>query len=484
MLTSLTYSNVFPSTGRTLEGDIVFQKGLGAITGPNEVGKSFIVEMIRFSLFGSAALRGRSEDYRKLEAELGFTVRGQAYRVVRNGSRATLYCGTEEIAVGVRPVNAKIVKILGFGLEVFDVASVCNQGEIEKLGSMRPADRKRMVDSVIGLNVIEQLGRWANDEALGLTREAEAIERMLVDPAKPVEPAGYRPSLELVVEVAQLQDLQRELDGLQGWLSHGPSEPREPQFHIAWTAAELRELMLEQMRKEAEEAALRTRLASLPSPSPYSDVELHVMEAQHAALALWQERLRFERLHPGSAFSPDALNQMSADWLCLECHDELGSVEHRLSHADHHSCPKCQYRWPADPMSVARLAERRIELLALIDSSARPSQLDVSPNEIKQHFVLIADREAHAGDWQRLKDVPEVSPPSMSLADVARCKAANAQAAERQELSRRVRARAAGFAEVEARHTYEAIVSRYPDRFNAEIVQTARHRIDQWRSKT
>ena len=50
-------------------------------------------------------------------------------------------------------------------------------------------------------------------------------------------------------------------------------------------------------------------------------------------------------------------------------------------------------------------------------------------------------------------------------------------------ISRRVQDRAAGFAEVEARHSYEAIVARYPDRFNAEIVQTARQRIAQWRSK-
>jgi hypothetical protein len=151
--------------------------------------------------------------------------------------------------------------------------------------------------------------------------------------------------------------------------------------------------MREQMRNEAEEAALKSRLASLPPPSPYSSADLQAMEAQHAALALWQERLRFERLHPGSPFSPDTLNQMSADWLCLERHDELGSVEHRLSHADHHDCPKCQHRWPADPMSVSRLTERRTELLALIDSKARPSKPELSPNEIKQHLMLIADRE-------------------------------------------------------------------------------------------
>ena len=239
MLTSLNYSNVFPSTGRTLEGNIQFHKGLGAIIGPNEVGKSFIVEMIRCCLFGSSALRGKANDYRKLKAELEFTVKDQAYRVFRTGSSAMLFRGAEEIAVGVRPVNAKIVQLLGFGLEVFDVASVANQGEIERLGSMKPAERKRMVDSVIGLTVIEQLGRWANDEALGLSWEAEAIENTLVEPVKPLEPAGYRPSLELVVEVAQLQALQRELDGLEGWLNHSLAEPRKPQCQIAWTAAGL-----------------------------------------------------------------------------------------------------------------------------------------------------------------------------------------------------------------------------------------------------
>jgi hypothetical protein len=77
------------------------------------------------------------------------------------------------------------------------------------------------------------------------------------------------------------------------------------------------------------------------------------MEAQHTAMALWQERLRFERLHPESPFSPGALSQMSADWLLHLRHEELETVEHRLSHDDHHVCPKCQHRWPADPMSVA-----------------------------------------------------------------------------------------------------------------------------------
>ena len=51
-------------------------------------------------------------------------------------------------------------------------------------------------------------------------------------------------------------------------------------------------------------------------------------------------------------------------------------------------------------------------------------------------------------------------------------------------ISRRVRDRAAGFAEVETGHSYEAIVDRYPGRFDPEIVQTARQRLKQWESKS
>ena len=228
--------------------------------------------------------------------------------------------------------------------------------------------------------------------------------------------------MELTAAVDQLQALQRELDGLEGWLSHRLSEPLKPQCQIAWTATELRLLMLEQMRKEAEVAALRSRLASLPPPSPYSSADLQAMEAQHAALALWQERLRFERFHPGSPFSPDALSQLSADWLCLERHEELETVDHRLSHADHHSCPKCQHRWPADPMSVARLANRRIDLLALIDGKARPSQPELPPNEIKHHFVVIADREAHAESSPGRKGYPTAAGHPASKQAVERCR--------------------------------------------------------------
>src|SRR5688572_11229891 len=114
MLKSLTYSVTFPSTGRTLSGQIDFRRGFGTITGPNEAGKSFVIEMVRYCLFGTAALRGKAEDYKKLVASLIFHVKSNTYSVNRKNTRATLHRGPEQIATGTRAVNEKIVEILGF----------------------------------------------------------------------------------------------------------------------------------------------------------------------------------------------------------------------------------------------------------------------------------------------------------------------------------------------------------------------------------
>src|SRR5205823_8357254 len=136
---------------------------------------------------------------------------------------------SEQIATGTRPVNEKIIEILGFGLEVFDVACAANQGDLERLGAMKPAERKRMVDSTIGLGVIDDLARWANDQALEKSREIETIERICVKPVEPVAPANYRPSSEIQVQIAELTVLKSEYDRLQGFLKVERAVPRQPE---------------------------------------------------------------------------------------------------------------------------------------------------------------------------------------------------------------------------------------------------------------
>ena len=53
MLRSLSYSVTFPATGHSLAGEFDFAKGMTAISGSNEAGKTMILEMIRYSLWGN-----------------------------------------------------------------------------------------------------------------------------------------------------------------------------------------------------------------------------------------------------------------------------------------------------------------------------------------------------------------------------------------------------------------------------------------------
>jgi DNA repair protein SbcC/Rad50 len=129
MLTKLSYSVTFPTTGRTIAGEFDFKSGFGVITGANEQGKSLIIEVVRWCLFGSAALGGKAEDYKTLRTTLEFSARGQSYV----GIGPTRRQGDAVLCSGTTPVNKHIPALLGFGLDVFDVACAANQGRAPSL---------------------------------------------------------------------------------------------------------------------------------------------------------------------------------------------------------------------------------------------------------------------------------------------------------------------------------------------------------------
>lgn len=199
-----------------------FQRGLTGIIGQNEAGKSLIVEMIRYALFGSAALRGKAEDYKKLHVELDFVVNGTDYSVLRKGSKTELSGG--RTASGTKPVNEAIRSILGYSLDVFDVANACNQGNVEALSSMPPSARRTMVDKTIGLNVLDDLIAYCGSEGNAHKRTAEGLRARLQEPTPPVKPEGYRP----VIDLKSLEKDVAEFHQLQGWLAKAPAAPVEP----------------------------------------------------------------------------------------------------------------------------------------------------------------------------------------------------------------------------------------------------------------
>jgi len=457
MLTSLTYSNTFPSTGRSLQGRIRFQSGFGAVTGPNESGKSFIVEMVRFCLFGSAALRGKAEDYKTLKAELEFVIDNTAYRVVRGPSVATLYRDGKKLAVGIKPVNRKVIQLLGFGLEVFDVSCVANQGEIEKLGTMKPAERKRMVDSVIGLSIIDDLTKWANDEALGASRESEAISRLLILPPELTVPDGYRPSAEITAELAGLRVAKSKFDQLQGWLSVKQEAPKKPTCTVDLPAEHLKQFMDVQMEAWALIKSLEDQLAGLPPPVPYTDAQLDQMLEQHDAFDEWS---RWQRLYPDPRWSVDEIHGLLQQIEDEESYAELDRVCKAITRSEFHVCPACSHEFPDNPAKVQALREEQAVLTRELGDRERPS----SPPACTR-AELMTQLELH----NRPEAPPQTSSPQVARDQINRWK----RAPNRERLTETLvaaREKAAGpdyIKMYELRSFYEKALTDYTTRWQA-----------------
>lgn len=309
MITRLYLDNMFKHFDQTF----TFENGLTGVIGPNESGKSLIVEAIRYALFGSAALRGKSEDYKKLHVELDFTVQGESFTVLRKGAKMAL--SGDRQASGTKPVNAAIKNILGYDLKVFDVANACTQGNIEALSEMGPAERKAMVDQVVGLNVLDDLISFAGQEGNALKREAEGMAAGMTAPVEPVELEDYRASTE--IPLAEAEEFFVEYNKLSGFLSSTPEKPKKPKkSKVSETVEHLEGLMEDRKVVQRSIKNLESKLRFL-EPAVVIDVTL------------------------------DDWDQFDA-W----------TRKQKLLSQGHHECPECSHQWPvADLGDVAEVVE-------------------------------------------------------------------------------------------------------------------------------
>jgi DNA repair exonuclease SbcCD ATPase subunit len=390
-----------------------------------------LVEAIKTYLL----VAGKAEDYRKLRAELTFTIRDATFVSTRNGTTAKLLKNGEEVAVGMRPVNEKVVKELGYGLEVFDTSNIANQGDLEKLGSMRPAERKRMVDSVIGLGAIDDLGRWCGDEALTLQRAAEAIERTLQEPTAPIRPDGYVPSVDLQVKVGELTTHQDDLNRLNGWLSHVRDEPVAPTCDEELHAEDLKVLVGAQQDRQVRLRTAKAQLAKIPTAPTLDMLELERMETQHVKWDRWQAKQAFLRLHPPVTMTADEIAKAKATYDLFRVYRSLDLLEKEreglLAHGEH-CCPACDHHWPRQADGLKAVDLRISTLRDHIAGRERP----VEPNmdAVAQAERRLADWTAHHDEWEKLKDVEEVEKPALSMLEIERAHAAIALQAQRPRL--------------------------------------------------
>lgn len=316
MINTLSYRISFPSTGKVFSQNLSFKPGLTIIRGPNETGKSLILEMIRYALFGVAALRGDRSDYDQLDVNLTFSIKDDQYRVIRHGNRATL---NGKLAVGTAAVNRKILEILGFDLSVFDIACAAVQGDLDKLTKrMRPTERRKMVEEVIGLTAIEEEEKTCRSESNAIKRLIENQESKLVEPEPPEKPdryesssdldALYKSQLKVEAERAQLLSIVEPM---------APQQPTRPEFKDDVEQYELQRITTQGRREEIER-----NLQTIPTVTrPRQDTE--------RAKRFYEQKA----LGPRPTYKESDLTAWQSAWQSLEAVN--GLVQ----------CPSCNTRF-------------------------------------------------------------------------------------------------------------------------------------------
>ncbi len=259
MITRLKYNTKFSSTGRSFSNEINFKPGFTVISGRNEGGKSLILEMIEYALFGVAALRGSASSYDILEVELDFTVRGEAHKVVRNGTRITL---DKDKAVGAKAVNTEVIKLLKYDMDVFRVGNFAQQGHLNDFTDVKKAtERRRMVDELVGLNTLEVVEKICRSESNAIRRLRDDLARRLVEPELPVKPDDYIASLEIDMILRKQIEIKARRDQLiridKPVL---PEEPEKGNFND-----DVEEHEEKRTATESERGILERTLRSIPS---------------------------------------------------------------------------------------------------------------------------------------------------------------------------------------------------------------------------
>jgi len=400
MLKKLKFNVTFP-TGKHITQDIIFDGGTTAITGKNGKGKSLVLEMATYALFGSAAARGPSGDYSKCDVSLELSIRGEDYTVARsNGTKASLSRGNDILATGTTPVNAKVVELLGYDLSVFKVGNLVGQGEIEALTTMKPSERKRLIDTTIGLDALDEVAAWASNEAALFRKEAETLERFMQKPVRPEQPENYRESSIVIPLLDQAVADRSERDTLRGWLQRGQSAPNKPACPV--------ETPSEELAKEVEafqtKSAILQRWLKLPE-AIWTKAQVEKVEKLWAKYDEW---LVWEALPPYLDTNMAHIKDLRQQWADWKAYQKF--AQHKTS------CPKCEHEFI--PGHAVAEVERPVLSLEALDEQER---------------VL----KAWEGRNPKNKPSPALKPDN-SKAELEQAKAALLVQSEREELFKQI----------------------------------------------
>ncbi|HVN54502.1 MAG TPA: SMC family ATPase [Anaerolineaceae bacterium] len=237
---------------------------LASITGANGAGKSSLLDAITWALFGQARRRDDSlinHASSAAEIRLDFKYEGNIYRIQRTKpkEKAALLeffiCqdpGQYRADEGapwkpltersIRETEACIVDTLRMDYDTFTNASFFLQGKADQFAQQRPSERKRILSSILGLEIWETYREEVNERRKALETECQKIDGRLHEIQVELgEETGRR---------ARLQELESDLERL-AQARESQENALESLRRLAASLAQQRELVEAQSRQLA-----------------------------------------------------------------------------------------------------------------------------------------------------------------------------------------------------------------------------------------
>jgi len=163
--------------------------GINVVVGPNGAGKTSILDAISFALFNDYGNRGKKENLinsraNRCKVGVAFTEGGIGYEVEwlmerkgsAHGSLFRVEGGKRSLLArdGERSVVPEIQKVLGIDKNMFLQSVYVRQGEIEKLVTARPGERKELISRLLGVEDLEKA--WEGIKAVIQVYREKQIE--------------------------------------------------------------------------------------------------------------------------------------------------------------------------------------------------------------------------------------------------------------------------------------------------------------------
>lgn len=173
------------------ELDLEIPPGLVGIYGPNGAGKSYLIESIRWTLFGKS--RTPNEEVRtagvngECVTEVEFEHEGHLYLVRRTLSginatvRAEAWADNLQVGEGVRDVAQYVQSILGMDDAAFRSSVFAEQNQVAAFSQQTPAKRRDLVLRLLGITPLDQARDDARRDAKAAMSAYETLRTLLPD---------------------------------------------------------------------------------------------------------------------------------------------------------------------------------------------------------------------------------------------------------------------------------------------------------------